>query len=77
MKLGYARVSTHDQDLTLQRQRLENAGCEMLFEEKISGARRLRPKLEELIDKLRKDDVLVVTRLESSRPLDQRTASHH
>ena len=64
MKLGYARVSTHDQDLTLQRQRLENADCEMLFEEKISGARRLRPKLEELIDKLRKDDVLVVTRLD-------------
>ena len=64
MKLGYARVSTQDQDLELQRRRLDNAGCELLFEEKISGARRNRPKLEELIDKLRRDDVLVVTRLD-------------
>jgi len=64
VKLGYARVSTQDQDLDLQRQRLTEAGCEMLFEEKISGARCHRPKLEELIDKLRKADVLVVTRLD-------------
>ena len=64
MRLGYARVSTQDQDLELQRQRLEEAGCELLFEEKMSGARRNRPKLEELIDKLRRDDVLVVTRLD-------------
>ena len=64
MRLGYARVSTPDQDLELQRRRLEDAGCELLFEEKTSGARRNRPKLEELIDKLRRGDVLVVTRLD-------------
>jgi DNA invertase Pin-like site-specific DNA recombinase len=64
MKLGYARVSTGDQNLEGQCQRLSAAGCEKLFEEKISGARRNRPKLEKLIEHLRKDDILVVTRLD-------------
>ena len=40
MKLGYARVSTTDQDLAIQRSRLHEASCEKLFEEKASGARR-------------------------------------
>ena len=39
MKLGYARVTTTDQELAIQRTRLHEAGCEKLFEEKISGAR--------------------------------------
>ena len=47
MKLGYARVSTTDQELTIQRGRLYEAGCEKLFEEKISGARKMRPQLEQ------------------------------
>ena len=64
MKLGYARVSTADQDLRLQRQRLKDAGCEKLFEEKVSGARKKRPELEKLLAELRRDDVLVVTRLD-------------
>ncbi len=64
MKLGYARVSTDEQTLTSQCQRLSAAGCEKLFEEKISGAARNRPKLEKLLDQLRKGDVLVVTRLD-------------
>ena len=64
MRLGYARVSTGDQTLDGQCQRLSAAGCEKLFEEKISGARRNRPKLEKLIEQLRKDDILVVTRLD-------------
>jgi len=54
MKLGYARVSTDEQTLTSQCQRLSAAGCEKLFEEKISGAMRNRPKLEKLLDQLRK-----------------------
>ena len=65
-KLGYARVSTEDQNLDGQCQRLSAAGCEKLFEEKISGATRNRPKLEKLIEHLRKDDILVVTRLDRS-----------
>lgn len=61
---GRARVSTEDQNLELQRPRLNGAGCEKLFEEKISGAKRQRPELERLLDEIRKDDVLVVTRLD-------------
>jgi DNA invertase Pin-like site-specific DNA recombinase len=64
MKLGYARVSTDDQNLDQQRERLHGAGCERLFEEKISGARRDRPELARLVDQLRKDDLIVVTRLD-------------
>jgi DNA invertase Pin-like site-specific DNA recombinase len=64
MKLGYARVSTEDQTLQLQRPRLKEAGCEKVFEEKISGAARKRPELERLLGEVRKGDVLVVTRLD-------------
>ena len=64
MKLGYARVSTTDQDLAIQGTRLHEAGCEKLFEEKISGARKKRPVLERLLSELRADDVVVVTRLD-------------
>jgi DNA invertase Pin-like site-specific DNA recombinase len=64
MKLGYARVSTEDQRLDLQRARLNEAGCGRLFEEKISGAARQRPALEQLLREMRTDDILVVTRLD-------------
>jgi DNA invertase Pin-like site-specific DNA recombinase len=60
----WAWVSTEDQNLDGQCQRLSAAGCEKLFEEKLSGANRNRPKLEKLIEQLRKGDVLVVTRLD-------------
>ena len=46
MRLGYARVSTGDQSLDGQCQRLSTAGCDKLFEEKISGATRNRPQLD-------------------------------
>ena len=64
MRFGYARVSTEDQNLEGQCKRLFAPGCEKLFEEKISGVRRNRPQLEKLIEHLRQDDVLVVTRLD-------------
>jgi DNA invertase Pin-like site-specific DNA recombinase len=64
MRLGYARVSTGAQNLEGQCQRLSRAGCEKLFEEKVSGATRDRPGLERLIEQLRADDILVVTRLD-------------
>jgi DNA invertase Pin-like site-specific DNA recombinase len=64
MKLGYARVSTEDQTLQLQRPRLSAAGCEKVFEEKISGAARHRPELAKLLDEVRQGDVLVITRLD-------------
>jgi DNA invertase Pin-like site-specific DNA recombinase len=64
MLTGYARVSTDDQDLSLQRAALKEAGCKRIFEEKISGTKRDRPELARLLDHLREGDVLVVTRLD-------------
>ncbi len=62
--LGYARVSTDDQDLTNQRDELNEAGCTKIFAEKITGTRRDRPELERLLDHLRTGDVVTVTRLD-------------
>lgn len=62
--LGYARVSTDDQDLTQQRDHLRAAGCNKLFAEKVSGARRVRPELDRMLDHLRPGDVVTVTRLD-------------
>ncbi|MDN3562856.1 recombinase family protein [Paeniroseomonas aquatica] len=64
MLLGYARVSTNDQDLALQRRALREAGCRRVYAEKVSGARRDRPELERLLDQVREEDVVVVTRLD-------------
>ena len=64
MLIGYARVSTDDQDLALQRSALKAAGCRRLYEEKISGAKRDRPELARMLDNLRDEDVIVVTRLD-------------
>jgi len=64
MKIGYARVSTDDQTLDLQRDALQAAGCERLFEDKASGAKVDRPGLAEALAFARKGDVLVVWRLD-------------
>jgi len=64
MKLGYARVSTKDQNLENQLHRLTAEGCEMFFEEKVSGASKKRPELENLLSHLRTGDVVVVTKLD-------------
>ena len=64
MLTGYARVSTDDQDLTLQRAALKEAGCQRTFEEKASGAKRDRPELARMLEHLRDGDVVVVTRLD-------------
>jgi DNA invertase Pin-like site-specific DNA recombinase len=64
MLIGYARVSTEDQDLTVQRAALKEAGCRRVYEEKVSGARRDRPQLARLLDQLREGDVVVVHRLD-------------
>ena len=64
MLVGYARVSTADQDLSLQLDALEQAGCERVFEERASGARSDRPVLAEAMDYVREGDVLVVWRLD-------------
>ncbi|MGH7058267.1 MAG: recombinase family protein [Acetobacteraceae bacterium] len=64
MLLGYARVSTDDQHLDLQRAALRDAGCDRIYEEKLSGASRNRPELARLLDHLRRGDVVVVSRLD-------------
>jgi DNA invertase Pin-like site-specific DNA recombinase len=62
---GYARVSSDDQDLTIQREALNAAGCKVIREEKISGgSREGRKELETLIAFLRPGDTLIVTKLD-------------
>jgi DNA invertase Pin-like site-specific DNA recombinase len=62
---GYARVSTIDQDLSLQKQALKAAGCEVVRAEKASGSSRAgREELERLLDFLQEGDVLMVTRID-------------
>jgi DNA invertase Pin-like site-specific DNA recombinase len=64
MLIGYARVSTADQDPALQLDALRAASCERVFEERASGARTDRPVLGEAVDYARDGDVLVVWRLD-------------
>ena len=64
MLIGYARVSTQDQALDLQTTALQKAGCEKLFEDKISGRLATRPGLTKALDMLRKGDTLVVWKLD-------------
>ena len=59
---GYARVSTNDQDFTLQEQALRAAGCEVIRAEKVTGTS--RTELQVLLDFLRRGDTLVVTRID-------------
>jgi DNA invertase Pin-like site-specific DNA recombinase len=63
-KIGYARISTQDQNLMLQREALQQAGCEKIFEETISGSRDDRPGLSKAMELLRKGDTLVVWKLD-------------
>jgi len=62
--VGYCRVSTKEQNLDLQREALQAAGCTKIFEEKISGAKRGRPELEKLLDYVREGDTVCVYKLD-------------
>ena len=62
--IGYARISTNEQDTTAQVQALKSAGCELIFREKASGGRWERPELHRLLGQLRKGDVVVVWKLD-------------
>ena len=64
MLVGYARVSTQEQDLALQLDALRAAGCKKVFEEKASGAQRERPALQAALDYMRQGDTLVVWKLD-------------
>src|SRR5689334_6473051 len=64
MKIGYARVSTVEQNLNLQRDALKAAGCGKIIEDAGSGGKAKRDGLERALDLLRPGDVLVVWRLD-------------
>ena len=63
MTIGYARVSTSVQNLDGQCDSLQQAGCERIYSEKISGAKTQRPELERMLDALREGDTVVITEL--------------
>ena len=62
--IGYARVSTAEQDSALQTDALHKAGCERIFDDTVSGAKAERPGLTAALEFLRDGDVLVVWRLD-------------
>jgi len=64
MLIGYARVSTGEQDTAAQSAALKAAGCEVVFREKASGGRWDRPELHKLLSQIRKGDALVVWKLD-------------
>ena len=68
MKIGYARVSTEEQNLDRQLDILKQAGCDRIFEEKVSGIKKDRPELNKMLDQIRTGDVIIsdLTRLSRS-----------
>ncbi|MET3129145.1 DNA invertase Pin-like site-specific DNA recombinase [Arcicella rosea] len=64
MKIGYARVSTKDQNLEMQTDALTKAGCEIIFTETASGAKTDRIELTKMLGQIRKGDIVVVYKLD-------------
>lgn len=64
MKIGYARVSTKEQSLDIQIKALQRAGCKLIYQEKVSGVGRTRTEFEKMMQQIRKDDVLIIWRLD-------------
>lgn len=64
MKIGYARISTRDQNLDLQLDAFRKAGCDEIYEETASGAKADRPILDGLISHVREGDVLIIWKLD-------------
>lgn len=64
MEIGYARVSTNEQNLDLQKDAFEKAGIKKIFFDKVSGVKSEKPELEKLMEFARKGDTIVVWRLD-------------
>lgn len=67
MKIGYARVSTKDQNLSMQVEALKKEGCTIIPEETASGGKTERPILDEIMRNLREGDTLVIWKLDRFR----------
>lgn len=63
MLVGYARVSTDDQDLIRQTFQLRGVGCEKIFQEVMTGTKKSRPEMDAMLEFIREDDVVVVCEL--------------
>ncbi len=63
MILGYARVSTQEQNLDRQMDQLKEAGCEKIFCEKITGTKKDRPEFDRLLDQIRSGDTIIISEL--------------
>ena len=64
MKIGYARVSSVAQDIELQKEALEKAGCQKIFSESVSGKDNNRTQLKVMIELLREGDIVVVYKID-------------
>lgn len=64
MHIGYARVSTHDQNLAMQIEALKSIGCERIYEDQVSGLRVERPGLNKAMEQLREGDTFVIWKLD-------------
>ncbi|WDN87879.1 hypothetical protein BuS5_00847 [Desulfosarcina sp. BuS5] len=64
MLIGYARVSSEDQNLDLQFDALKKAGCSRMFSDKLSGIHKMRPGLDDALSHLRSSDTFVIWKLD-------------
>lgn len=64
IKIGYARVSTKDQNLSMQIDALKKEGCKLVFKEKVSGAKAERKELNKMLDQVREGDIIVIWKLD-------------
>jgi len=64
MKIGYARVSTTEQELDLQLDALQHAGCEKIYREKMTGATPQRAELQKLLEQIRPGDIVIIWKLD-------------
>jgi DNA invertase Pin-like site-specific DNA recombinase len=72
----YARVSTREQDLTIQREALRAAGCAKIYAEEMSGIRSNRLQLTRFLNALEPGDTVIVTAARSASQIDARPAKH-
>jgi DNA invertase Pin-like site-specific DNA recombinase len=77
MLIGYARISTHDQTLNLQKDALQKAGCDRIFTDTASGAKTERIGLEDALNYVRKGDTFVCLAPRPAGPLPAASDCHH